>query len=217
MLTVAPRIAHRRGFGDRSCGGTTKTAHKRGCGDQRRYDAPRAVILTAVADFPEPGRDVGDQAQVLLGYLDFFRSTVHEKVSGLPDDVLSTGVLPSGWTPLELVQHLAYMERRWLVWGFLAEQVPDPWDDADESGRWRVTPGADAATVAAMLEAGGRRTREIVEAAGLSDHARVGGRFTADDPRPTLERILLHVLQEYARHAGHLDVVRELVDGRVGE
>jgi hypothetical protein len=73
--------------------------------------------------------------------------------------------LPSGWTPLELLKHLAYMERRWLCWGFRAEQLPDPHGD--------------------------------------------------EDPRPL--RILTYVLQEYARHAGHLDVAREVIDGTTGE
>lgn len=63
----------------------------------------------------------------------------------------------------------------------------------------------------------GRRTRAIVEAHELDERAAVGGRFTTPEEAPQLHWILLHVLQEYARHAGHLDIVRELVDGRVGE
>ncbi len=109
------------------------------------------------------------------------------------------------------------MERRWLVWGFLGEQVEDPWGDNDEHGRWQVEPDESADSLLDLLRAGGRRTREIVAAADLSDSARTGGRFDDDVEAPKLERILLHVMQEYARHCGHLDVVRELMDGAVGE
>lgn len=59
------------------------------------------------------------------------------------------------------------------------------------------------------------RSREVVAAAGLHEPARTGGRFTEEAPE--LVWILLHVLQEYARHMGQLDVVRELADGAVGE
>ncbi|MHB1473276.1 MAG: mycothiol transferase, partial [Dermatophilaceae bacterium] len=61
------------------------------------------------------------------------------------------------------------------------------------------------------------RTRQIVEAAELTDVAAVGGRFAAGTNPPSLLWILFHVLQEYARHTGHIDIVRELADGAVGE
>lgn len=170
-----------------------------------------------MATFPNPSTEVGDRSQVLLGYLDFYRATVAEKVGGLGDHNLRRSVLPSGWTPLELVKHLVYMERRWLVWGFLGEPVEQPWGDNGEEGRWRVEPDETAEALLAALREGGRRTRSIVETAELSDAARVGGRFGSDAEAPVLERILLHVLQECARHCGHLDVVRELMDGAVGE
>lgn len=67
------------------------------------------------------------------------------------------------------------------------------------------------------LHEGGRRTRAIVEVSDLAQLGATGGRFAADRPPPTLAFILFHVLQEYARHTGHLDVARELADGLVGE
>jgi hypothetical protein len=70
--------------------------------------------------------------------------------------------------------------------------------------------------VAAML-AGGAHTREIAAGRPLPDVAAAGGRFAAGDPLPTLGWILHHVLQEYARHAGHLDIARELADEVTGE
>lgn len=164
---------------------------------------------------PEPGPS-DDVRALFLTYLDFYRETVANKVSGLSESDLRSTRLPSGWSPLELVKHLVFMERRWLVWGFLGEPVTDPWGDESED-RWHVGPDEDSAQLVAELRRGGARTREVVEGAELSTPGRTGGRFPAGDQSPSLVAILFHVLQEYARHVGHLDVARELIDGRVGE
>jgi hypothetical protein len=165
----------------------------------------------------KPGREVSDAKQLLLGYLDYYRSVVESKVEGLPESELRSSRLPSGWTPLELIKHLAHMERRWFCWGFLAEPVPAPLGDEDDSGRWHVDDSETPVELLEALRAGGTRTRAIVEGAHLADRAAVGGRFSEDDRRPTLAWTLVYVLQEYARHAGHLDAARELFDGVIGE
>lgn len=137
------------------------------------------------------------------------------KVEGLLDDELRTSVLPSGWTPIELVKHLTYVERRWLVWGFEGQPVAQPWGDAQD-GRWSVSGEEDAYGLVGALQAQGELSRSIVQAHDLSDVGKPGQRWEGAQP-PILERVLFHLLQEYARHAGHLDVVRELIDGEVGE
>jgi hypothetical protein len=73
------------------------------------------------------------------------------------------------------------------------------------------------ADLRAVLAVAGTRTREIVEAHELTETARLTGRFRDQETAPQLQWILLHLLQEYARHVGHLDISRELVDGRTGE
>lgn len=161
-------------------------------------------------------RSTGDLRGLLLDYLDFYRSVVAAKVEGLGEGELRVSRLPSGWTPAGMLTHLVHMEQRWLVWGFLAEPVDEPWGDRADGPGW-VDPDATASELVARLHAGGRRTREIVEAHPLAARAAVGGRFGSQDEAPLLQWILLHVLQEYARHAGHLDIVRELVDGSTGE
>ena len=152
-----------------------------------------------------PAQELADPKQLLLAYLDFYRSVIARKLDGLAESELRSSRLPSGWTPLE------------LRWGFVAEQLAAPWGDEDESGRWHVHPQETAADLLAALDAGGTRTRAIVAGAELTDIAAAGGRFADGDRRPTLAWILFHVLQEYARHAGHLDASRELLDGAVGE
>lgn len=184
-----------------------------------------------MATEPAYGPRIVDHRAMLCDYLDFYRQVVTEKLTGLEDADLRRTRLPSGWTPIELLGHLIFMERRWLVWGFAGEPIEAPWGDHagnDPDGPWidasapteasgEAGGGAGLDALLAALEAGGRRTRDLVMSADLADHAATGGRFPTAADAPTLAWILLHVLQEYARHAGHLDVVRELVDGVTGE
>jgi uncharacterized damage-inducible protein DinB len=163
---------------------------------------------------PEPGPDAVDPAEKFLDYLDYFRSEVRRKVADLDGSDLHDSLLPSGWSPAELVSHLVHMERRWFVWGFLGEDVGDPWGDQGESHRWTTTGSVEEMLEA--LDAGGVRVREIVTGHDVLDIASGEGRF-ADSTPPTLLAILFHVMQEYARHVGHLDIVRELIDGTTGE
>jgi uncharacterized damage-inducible protein DinB len=163
--------------------------------------------------FPEPA-STSDLRGLLLDYLDFFRGAVADKLDGMSEAELGTSVVPSGWTPAGLVNHLVNVERRWLRWGFLGERLPDPWRDAAVEG-W-ITPDTDQAGLRLLLEEAGVRTRSIVEEHELTETATPGGRFD-EASAPQLQWILLHLLQEYARHAGHLDISRELVDGVTGE
>jgi hypothetical protein len=165
--------------------------------------------------FPEPTEPAADRTEVLLRYLDYFRAVVLAKVDGLDDRQLRGSILPSGWSPLELVRHLTFVEMRWLEWGFEGAHVAEPWGD-NRDGRWYVGPDEPSEPVLAALRERGRTTTEIVGRHPLDEVGAPGERW--DGARPaSLERCLYHLVQEYARHAGHLDVVRELLDGRTGE
>jgi hypothetical protein len=164
----------------------------------------------------EPPRSLEDPREILLQQLSFYRATLLTKLDGLSGAQLTTSILPSGWSPLGLLKHLVFVERRWMQWGFAAEQVPDPWGDHDpESEGWLVAPGDTVADLSARLTAIAARTEAVASQAELTQRARLGGGFSSDPP--TLGWTLAHLLQEYARHVGHLDVVRELIDGSVGE
>ncbi|MGW4645881.1 DinB family protein [Kitasatospora sp. NPDC004289] len=167
---------------------------------------------------PEPDTQLSDPTELLLGYLDYYRSAVDAKFAGLPEAELRASLLPSGWSALELLKHLAHMEQRWIRWAFQGERLAAPWGDRGPDDRWQVGPEETVQGLLAALHAGGEHTRKVVTGTPLATHATPGGRFPDDGtPLPTLGWILFHVLQEYARHAGHLDVVRELTDGRTGE
>ncbi len=167
------------------------------------------------AHFPEPA-STDDLRGLLLDYLDFFRGVVAGKLDGLTDAELTGSVVPSGWTPSGLVHHLVNVERRWLEWGFLGQQIEEPWRDRAEGDGW-LTLERSVTELGAMLSERAARSREIVEAHDLTDVSALTGRFRDADTAPQLQWILLHLIQEYARHVGHLDIARELVDGSTGE
>ncbi len=165
--------------------------------------------------FPSPTVPASGQAEVFLRYLDFFRETVLAKVAALPDDELRRSRLPSGWTPLELVKHLRYVELRWIEWGFQGSAVAEPWGDR-RGDRWHVAPEETRDGLVAALRAQGAHTAAAVASSELSAVGAPGPRWDGEPPA-TLERVLFHLLQEYARHLGHLDIVAELAGGPVGE
>jgi hypothetical protein len=166
----------------------------------------------------EPPPAQREPLALLLAYLDYYRDAALRKIDGLSDADLRSSRLPSGWAPLALVQHLAFMERRWIQWGFAGAQLPDPHGDEDPvTEQWLVGPDVSVVDVVSNLRAVGARTRELASGSSLGAVARTGGRFAEGTQPPALGWILLHVFQEYARHVGHLDVARELLDGAVGE
>jgi uncharacterized damage-inducible protein DinB len=161
--------------------------------------------------FPEPTVPAGSRAEVFLRYLDYFRSRSAAKIGALPEADLRHSRLPSGWTPLELLKHLRYVELRWLEWGFEGRDVGNPWADRRDD-RWFVAPDETRESLLADLRDQAARTRAIIESHDLNELGQPSQRWDGADP-PTLERILFHVLQEYARHLGHLDIVTELATG----
>lgn len=170
----------------------------------------------------EPRHDV---AALWPAYLDYYREQVIAAVLALPDEQRRRSQVPSGWTPIELLSHVLHMERRWFLWGFLGEPTEDvwgdwtggdadPWQDEQDTGparRWHVPADVTAEELAARLREVGARTTQILHGTPLDTVAAAGDRFEGD-PAP-LEWICFHVLQEYARHAGHLDIAVELSAG----
>jgi uncharacterized damage-inducible protein DinB len=165
--------------------------------------------------FPEPTSPAASRAEVFLRYLDYFRGQLAAKLRSLPDHDLRTSLVPSGWTPLELVKHLTFVELRWLEWGFEGRTVPDPWGDRKDD-RWHVAPEETLDSLLAALTERAAYSRAVIEAHDLAERGQPGERWDGAPPA-TLERVLFHLLQEYARHVGHLDIVSEIAGGPVGE
>jgi hypothetical protein len=166
-------------------------------------------------ELPSPTDFVRPRAELFIDYLAYFRARVIEKVSELPDDALTSSILPSRWTPLGLVKHLTFVEMRWLEWGFEGVDVAEPWGDHFGED---VPPAPDdtRATLLVELARRGEMTNTIVRRHDLEEVGAPSERWRDHDPA-TLERVLFHLFQEYARHLGHLDIYVELVTADVGE
>ena len=184
--------------------------------------------VSDVAKAPEA--EVRDEASGFAAYLSFYREEIAEAVLALSPAEQRTTRIASGWTPIELLSHVLHMEQRWFVWGFLGEQVADPWgdwsraepwDDPTPEGepepRWQVPDDVTAESLVARLRALGERTTRILADHDFDEVPPHSPRWDHTDGIPPLRWICFHVFEEYARHAGHLDIARELSDGAVGE
>jgi hypothetical protein len=153
----------------------------------------------------------GSERAMLESMLDCYRATVVNKVVGLTDDqAFTAAVPPSTLTPATVVKHLTGTERFWFSIDFAALDVPWPWTDDDLHGNFRIEPGDTLAGIVGdyLLEC--ERSRQAIAHADLDDSA--GGQ----DMDFTLRFALLHMIEETARHCGHLDLLREATDGVVG-
>lgn len=164
----------------------------------------------------EPSKHGPAGAARWAAYLDWVRQDLADAVLRLDESEQRTSRIASGWTPIEMLSHVLHMEQRWFVWGFLGEHVEQPWGDwtveepwdSELGGRWHVPDEVSAEELVARLWTVAERTRSVLRDFPLDATASPGGRFAADPP--TLEWICFHVLAEYARHAGHLDIAVEL-------
>lgn len=158
---------------------------------------------------------LGDERTLLLGWLDWHRATVHVKCAGLAEDDAWRTPLPS--SPLTsaagLVSHLTAVESHWFERILAGLDVPLHWTAADPHLDWRRTPGA---TLAGNLD---RYRRQCAVSRSLLDGVDLGGVCAGrrHGASVSVRWVLLHMIEETARHNGHLDAVRELVDGIVGE
>jgi hypothetical protein len=162
-------------------------------------------------DRPEPPH-AGPERDVLNGFLDFLRSAVVVKASGLTDAQARTAACPpSTLTVAGLVSHLTAVERFWFSIDFAGEDLPHPWTPDDPHGGFRVADDVGVEELVAAYEAECERSRRIVRANDLDELCRGEGMDFS------LRYVVTHLIEETGRHAGHLDLLREALDGHVGE
>ena len=153
----------------------------------------------------------GDERTTLLGVLQRQRDLVAWKLAGAPDPVLGSVTTPSGMSLHGLVRHLTNVERSWLRDVF-AGQADLHYDstDGDPDGEWRVPAGTTMTELLTAYAEESRRCDDVVRTAASLD-ARSASRDMS------LRWILLHLVEETARHLGHVDLLREQADGSTGE
>jgi uncharacterized damage-inducible protein DinB len=154
----------------------------------------------------------GEKAALLL-FLEAQRASVLAILDGLDEEALTTAVLPSGWTPLGMVEHLGYAERHWFQEIATGSAEPVAWP-ADEHAP--LTTPRPPAAVFAFYRAQCERSNAYIAAIALSTPPKGRHPGPLGDETTDLRRVVLHMIEETARHAGHLDAARELLDGRTG-
>jgi uncharacterized damage-inducible protein DinB len=151
------------------------------------------------------------ELETLDALLQYCQETLLLKIDGLDDEALRRSLVPSGITLLGLVKHLAYVHRWWFRIVFAGETVAVPWTDDDPDADWRVEPDETTAAIVALYQEEVAHARAIIQAAKPDDPARNSRKGH------TLRRLLVHMIQEISRHNGHADILRELIDGTVGD
>ncbi|HJR39570.1 MAG TPA: DinB family protein [Nocardioidaceae bacterium] len=154
----------------------------------------------------------GAEKESLHASLDRHRDVVLWKLDGLDDEQLRRPMTPSGTNLLGLVKHLAAVEYGWFCETFGRETEPLPFDEDDENADLRVT--ADE-SLADIVDFYGRAREAADRVIGELDVTDTGTAWFGDTV--SLRWVLIHMIEETARHAGHMDIVRELVDGATGD
>ncbi len=161
---------------------------------------------------PEPPY-AGSERETLNGFLDFLRATIRWKCRGLSDEQARRALLPSELTTVAgLVGHLRYVEQYWF--GVVLGGEPDEWKEtlaSDPDAEFRAALDVPLARLLDEYERQCEHSRRIVEERELDDEVPFRGATVS------VRFVLTHLIEETGRHAGHLDVLRELIDGRTGE
>jgi uncharacterized damage-inducible protein DinB len=160
-----------------------------------------------------------DELTTLTGFLDFYRAVMIRKAQGLTREQLATRLGPSELTIAGLIKHLAYAEDIWFDRRLLGNEWAEPWADvdwtADPDWEFHSAVDDDLDELVRLYRHACERSRAAVDAVADLDAMsklpnRRGEHFS-------MRWILIHMIEETARHAGHADLIRESIDGTVGD
>jgi hypothetical protein len=154
----------------------------------------------------------GGEKESLHISLDRHRDVVLWKLDGLDDQQLRRPMTPSGTNLLGLVKHLAAVEYGWFCATFGRETEPLPFDEHDENADLRVEPHETTADILAFYARARGAADAVIDELEVDD---VGTAWFGDTV--SMRWVLIHMIEETARHAGHMDIVRELIDGATGD
>lgn len=164
----------------------------------------------------------GTEAATLIGFLDFQRDTLEWKTSGLDASQMSSTIHPTTMTLGGLLKHVAYVEDDWTSRWLHGIDRPEPWASIDWSidpdWEWNSARDDDPDELIALWRRSVERSQRLIDQAitdgGLDQPA---ARSWPDGRAPSLRWILVHLIEEYARHNGHADLLRQAADGSTGE
>lgn len=157
-----------------------------------------------------------DERTQLATFLDYVRATARAKCEGVSPEDARRALLPGSplMTMCGLINHLRWVEYYWFEVVFLGREDEGPWTDEDPDREMRIAVDVPLPELLAAYGEQSARYRELVASNGLDTRAK---RERGDLGRPDLRWIVLHLIEETARHNGHLDILRELLDGTTGD
>lgn len=154
---------------------------------------------------------LGGEKESLHAALERHRDAIMWKIDGLDDEQLRRRVLPSGLSPIGLLKHLGAVEYGWFCATFGRPHEPLPFDD-DPDADLTVADDESCADIVAFYERARTAANDAVDDIDLDA---TGTAWFGDEV--SMRWVMIHMLEELARHAGHMDVMRELIDGRTGD
>jgi hypothetical protein len=166
---------------------------------------------------PRPPR-AGTERETLTAYLDYYRAVMLDKAGGLTGGQLSTRLEPSTLTLGGLIHHLAVVEDWWFSEAFAGNDPAEPWASApwedDPDWEFTIAPDLEPELIMTRYQDAISLSRSIEAAADSLDVLSVKDR---KGEHWSLRWILIHMIEETARHAGHADLIRESIDGEIGD
>jgi uncharacterized damage-inducible protein DinB len=154
----------------------------------------------------------GTEKEVLGGFLDHYRRTLLQICQGLSEEQLRKPMVPSGTSLLGLVKHLAYNEYGWFQETIANEKFDCPFDTEDPDADFRIEEGERSEDIFDLYRRACDRSRRAFEEASLDDMVENPERSADYNVR----WVVVHMIEETARHAGHADIIREQLDGTTG-
>ena len=155
------------------------------------------------------------ERETLEGSLDWYRAVVERKVDGLALDDAKRAMTPTGMSALGVLKHLGWVERGWFRETFAGEDVESIDVDGDNTPEFTISNDDTVESVIGFYRAEVEESRRVCRDAPSLDA--LSAREALYRGHVTLRWILVHLLEDTARHAGHLDVMRENIDGRLGD
>ena len=153
----------------------------------------------------------GGEHELLLGFIDLNRKTVLWKLDGLTESQARQKVVGSETTLLGIVNHLAHVERYWVQSVIADRSIEFPWTDENPDAEWIM---ADHQTIETVLDH--FETEIAIGDAILANETDLKREITVGERVVSVRWILIHLVEEIARHAGHADIIREIIDETTG-
>ncbi len=154
---------------------------------------------------------LADERETLVSFLNQNRFVMLWKIDGLDEAQARTAVVPSGTSMLGLVKHLVWVERGWFLRFIDGQELNYPWTDDDPDADFRIEDDETIASISQLYVDAVAEANAVIESADSLD---ITGERRGKER--SLRWVLVHMIEETARHAGHADIIRESLDGVTG-